>query len=67
MTKTEMIDTIRNLDNERWERAKDFEKTFGVDSKEYIMALAKWHAVNNLMRDLGISERTPFPENVVQI
>lgn len=57
MTKKEMIETIRNVEDERWRRVKGYERTFGEGSKQYRNALAKWHAVNDLLHQLGIKAK----------
>ena len=56
MTKKEMIEIIRNKETERWRVVEGYEKTFGEDSKQYTIALAKWQIINELLNQLGIEE-----------
>jgi hypothetical protein len=57
MTKAEMIETIRSLENKYYRKAEGYEKTFGRNSEQHIRAGSQWLAIARLSRQLGIEAK----------
>lgn len=54
MTKEEIIDLIKNRENELWKELKDSIEESGNFSNESISIQGQWYAISLLINELGI-------------
>lgn len=54
MTKSTMITTIQEKEQDLWENLEVVERVFGKDSIQAKYKRAAWHSVWQLMHDMGI-------------
>lgn len=63
-TKAEMIATIQRQEAALWLALKETEECFGTDNDSTIIARARWSAIHDIMKTLGIHSDGLLPDNL---
>ena len=64
LTKSEMITTIQKLEAALWLALKETEDCFGADNDNTIVARARWSAIHDMMKAIGIHSDVSLSDNL---
>jgi hypothetical protein len=62
-TKAEMIATIQRREAALWLTLKETEECWGPDDDSTVIARARWSAIHDMMKALGIPQDFMLPDN----